>query len=110
MNIDLNTSELMLGNYNKEIYQRCKYSHCVIEIKNGFKENPFICYICFKLIQNDNKINPEIYIIWTENQQYRVFTNLYRSYLDKIFRRQNIKDKCGEISQETIANYWNSLI
>ena len=57
------TSELMLGNYNKQIYQKCKYYHCVIEIKNVFKENPFICNICFKLIQNKNKINPQIYII-----------------------------------------------
>ena len=59
----------MLGNYNKEIYQKCKYCHCVVEIKNSFKENPFIGNICFKLIQNDNKINPQIYIIWTENQK-----------------------------------------
>ena len=33
LNIDLNTSEFMLGNYNKEIYQKCKYCHCVIDKK-----------------------------------------------------------------------------
>ena len=103
------TSELMLGNYNKQIYQKCKYYHCVIEIKNFFKENPFICNICFKLIQNNNKTNPQIYIIQTENQKYRVFTSLYQFYLDKVFRGENIKDKCREISPETIANYLNSL-
>ena len=27
LNIDLNTSELMLGNYNKKFYQKCTYSH-----------------------------------------------------------------------------------
>ena len=32
LNIELNTSELMLGNYDQEIYQKCKYCHCVIEI------------------------------------------------------------------------------
>ena len=67
----------MLGNYNKEIYQKCTYGHCVIEIKKGFKENAFICNICYKLIQDDNKSNPEIHIIWTENQKYRIFTNFY---------------------------------
>ena len=77
LNIDLNTSELMLGNYNKEIYQKCKYCHCVIEIKKCLKENPFVFNVYFKLIQNDNEINPEIYIIWTKNQKYRVFTNPY---------------------------------
>ena len=60
LNIDLNTSEFMLGNYNKEIYQKCNYCHCVIEKENDFKENPFICNFCFKLIQNDNKINKNI--------------------------------------------------
>ena len=36
--------------------------------------------------------------------------NLYQSYLEKIFRGENIKDKCGEISLEIIANYLNSLM
>ena len=49
----------------------------------------------------------KIHIIWTNNQKYRGFTNLYRSFLDKIFNNENIKDKSGEISQETIANYLN---
>ena len=49
-----------------------------------------------------DKINPQIHAMWTENQKYRVFTNLYRSYVDRIFRHENIKDKFGEISQEVI--------
>ena len=40
LNIELNTSELMLGNYDKEIYQKCKYCHCVIEIKKVLKKMP----------------------------------------------------------------------
>ena len=79
----------------------------MIEIKKGVKENPFICNVCFKLIQNNDKSNPQIHIIWTENQKYRSY--IYRSFLDKVFRRENIKDKCGEISQGIIANYLNSL-
>ena len=34
LNIELKTSQLMLGNYNKEIYQSCNYCHQVNEIKN----------------------------------------------------------------------------
>ena len=108
LNIELNTSELMLGNYDKEIYQKCKYCHCVIEIKKSFKENVFICNVCFKLLQYHDKSNPQIHIVWTENQKYRVFFNLYRFSLDKLFRKVNIRDKCGEISEETIAVYLNS--
>ena len=107
LNTELNTSELMLGNYDKKIYQKYKYCHCVIQIKKGFKENAFICNVCFKLLQYHDKSNPQIHIIWTENQKYRSY--IYQSFLDKVFRRENIKDKCGKISQEIIANYLNSL-
>ena len=108
MNTDLKTSELMLGKYDKEVYQKCQYRHQVIEIKKGFKENAFICNMCFKLLLNEDKINPQIHIIWTENQKYRVFTNFHRSCLDRIFRYENIKEKYGEISQETINFHLNS--
>ena len=60
----MKTSKLMLGKYDKEVYQSCQYCHQVIEIKKGFKENALICNICFK-----DKINPQIHIIWTENQK-----------------------------------------
>ena len=43
LNTDLNSSELMLGKYDKEVYRKCQYCHCVIEIKKAFKENAFIC-------------------------------------------------------------------
>ena len=108
LNIDLNTSQLMLGNYNKEIYQGCTSYHCVIEIKKGFKENALICNICYKLIQNDNKSISKIHIIWTKNQKYRVFTNFYQSFLDKVFRKENMKDKCREILQKNIEKYLES--
>ena len=109
LNTDLKTSELMLGKYDKEVYQKCQYCHQVIEIKKGCKENAFICNMCFiKLLLNEDKINPQIHIIWTENQKYRVFTNFHRSFLDRIFRYENIKEKYGEISQETINFHLNS--
>ena len=108
MNTDLKTSELLLGKYNKKVYQKCQYCHQVIKIKKVFKENAFIRNMCFKLLLNEDKINPQIHIIWTENQKYRVFTNFHRSCLDRIFRYENIKEKYGEISQETINFHLNS--
>ena len=97
----------MLGQYNKEVYQSCQHFRCLIEIKKGFKEDPSVCNECFKLLQNQDRINPQIHIIWTENQKYGVFTNFHRSFWDKIFRMENIKSKCGEILQETIEIYLN---
>ena len=80
----------------------------MIEIKKAFKEDASICNMYFKFLQNQDKINPQIHIIWTENQKYRVFTNFHRSFLDNLFRKENIRDKSGEISQETIEIYLNS--
>ena len=108
-NTDLKTSELKLGKYDKEVYQSCRYCHQVIEIKKGFKEDPSICNMCFKLLQNVDKINHQIHVIWTEKQKYRVFTNFHCSYVDHIFRYENIKYKYGEISQETIDIHLNSF-
>ena len=108
LNIDLDTSKLMLSHYNKEVCRSCQHCRCVIEIKKGFKEDPSVCNECFKLLQNQDRINPQIHIIWTENQKYRVFTNFHRSFLDNIFRIKNIKSKCVEILQETIEIYLNS--
>ena len=66
--------------------------------------------MCFKLLQNEDKINRKIYVIWSENQKYRVFTNLHCSYLGRIFKYEDIKDKYGEISQETIDIHLNSFL
>ena len=108
LNIESNTSELMLDKSNKEVYERCRYCCCVTEIKKDLTENSFVCDACFKLLQNQYRIIPQVYIIWTENQKCRVFTNFHRSFLDNIFRMENIKSKCGEILQETIEIYVQS--
>ena len=108
LNTNLKTSELMLGKYNKEVYQKCQYCHQVTKIKKGFKENVFNCNMRFKLLQNVDEINPQIHVMWAENQKYRVFTNFHRSYVDRIFRYENIKDKYDEISHETIDIHLNS--
>ena len=64
--------------------------------------------MCLKLLKNQDRINPQIYIIWTDNQKYRVFTNFHRSFADRIFRYENIKYKFGEIAQEVIDNHLNA--
>ena len=66
--------------------------------------------MCLKLLDNNNETSSKIYIIWKDNLKFRVFSKLYRSFLEKIFRNENIKDKIGEIPKETIAMYLNSSI
>ena len=109
LNTDLKTSELMLGKYDKEVYQKCQYCHQVIEIKKGFKENAFICNMCFKLLQNWIKLIHKSTLYGQKTKNIGFFTNFHCSYVDRIFRYENIKDKYDEISQETIDIHLNSL-
>ena len=46
--------------------------------------------------------------MWTENQKYRVFSNFHHSFLDRLFRNENIKSKCGKINHEIIDNHLNA--
>ena len=110
LNTDLPTSKLMLGQYEKDIYQECSHCKCISEFGKAFTENEFICNMCLKLLEKNDETSSKIYIIWKDNLKFRVFSILYRSFLDKIFRNKNIKDKIGEISKETIAMYLNSSI
>ena len=63
-----------------------------------------------RLSENEDQDNPRIHIIWTENQNYRVFSNFYRAFLDRIFRHESIKNKRGKINNETIDKHINAHI
>ena len=62
------------------------------------------------LLENEDQDNPKIHIIWTENQKYRVFSNFYRAFLDRIFRCKIIKNKCCKIDNETTEKHTNAHI
>ena len=109
LNTELCSSELMPGKYNKKVYQKCKFCYCVIEIKKAFKEEEEdVCQKCLELLKNGDRINPQIYIIWTNNQKYRVFINFHRSFVDRVFRHENIKNKFGKIAHKVIDNHLNA--
>ena len=108
LNTELKT-EICLERYDKETYKKCGYCHQVIEIKKNFKEDTDTCDVCFKLLQKEDKINTFIHIIWKENTKYRVFSDLHRIYVDKIFRREPILGKSGSVSKEQIDIYMNAF-
>ena len=108
LNTELTTSDLMLRKFDKKVFQTCKFCHCTIEIKKAFTKEENIYDYCLKLLENEHKDNSQIYVIWTENQKYRVFTNFHHSFVDLIFRHEIIKNKTGQISQERIENHLNS--
>ena len=108
--INLSTSDLLLGKFDKKVFQDCRFCHYISEIKKAFTKNSYICDCCMALLENQDQDNPKIHIIWTENQKYRVFPNFYCDFLDCIFRHENIKNKCGKIDNETIERHINAHI
>ena len=80
LNIDLSTSDLLLGKFDREVFQDCRFCHCISEIKKTFTKNSYICDCCMALLENQDQGNPKIHIIWTENQKYRVFSNFYHGF------------------------------
>ena len=70
-----------------------------------------MCNECYKLLQMEDireVISPKIYIFYTENQEYRVCTNIDRYFAEAIFREENVKDRKGKVSKETLSIYLNS--
>ena len=98
---DLDIQRLRFGNYNKDLYRECEWCCCVFEIEKNFNENEFMCNECYELLQMEDireTISPKIYIFWRENQQYRVCTNICRSFAQSIFDKENVKSRKGKIS------------
>ena len=83
LNTELPTIQLMLEKYDKGVYQKCRYCCCVIEIKKAFNEEKDTCNMCMKLLKNQDRINPKIYIIWIDNQKgfYKLSSFICRSYI-----------------------------
>ena len=103
--------DIRFGKYNKDLYRECEWCYQVFEIEKAFKENAFMCNECYKLLQKEKireVISPKIYIIYNENQEYRICTNIDRYFAEYIFRKENIKDKAGTLSGETLSIYLNS--
>ena len=111
---ELSHSELEMGNYDKYLYQICRFCYRVFEIEKAFKESKDICKQCFKLLKMEDikdKISPKIYVFWNDNQEYRICTNIYHSFANSVFRKENIRDKEGKISKGKALNiYLNSSI
>ena len=40
-----------------------------------------------------------MHVIWKDNSQYRVFTNLWRSFAQKIMNKEDLIDKYGYINK-----------
>ena len=105
---ELCTSELMLRKFDDKTFQTYCFCHCTIEIKRAFTQGVNTCNYCLKLLENEDQDNPRIDIIWRENKKYGVFAKFHRSFVDRVFRYENIRDKSGKISQKIIEKHINA--
>ena len=71
----------MLRKFDEKVFQTSKFCQCTIEIKKAFTKEENICDYCLKILENEHKDNSQIYVIWTENKKYRVFTNFHRLWI-----------------------------
>ena len=55
LNIDLSTSDLLLGKFDKKVFQDCCFCHCISKIKKNFTKNSYICDCCMKLLENQDQ-------------------------------------------------------
>ena len=112
-NTNITDQNIRLGKYDNDTYRECKQCCQVSTIKIAFKENEFICNGCYKLLISENiseVISAKILLYRTENQLYRLCTNLDRYYAECIFDDKIVKDKEGSISKENIYKFLNSKI
>ena len=109
LNTELKTSQLYLERLDKDIYKKCNQCCQVFAIKKKLKKTTILAK-CFELLQKEDKYNPFIHIICKDNAKDSVFTVLHCPYTDYIFRHEPIRGKSGNISNDILDNYLNSLL
>ena len=110
LNTETDKLEMNLDQFNKDIFKECSYCQQVFAIKKFFERDKKICNVCVGLLEKEVKISPKIYMFWRNNTTYRVFKNLVHNYAERIFHREPIIDKSGQISREKVDIYLNHLL
>ena len=60
-------NDLRYSKYNEDIYRECEWCNQVFKIEIAFKENPFICCSCHKLLKSEDVrdiISPKIILYY----------------------------------------------
>ena len=101
---------MKLGHFDKDIFKNCSHCSQVFFIKKKIKMDEDTCNACVKLLEKDARIDPKIHVLWKDNAKYRVLSDLYRSYVDNIFRREKITEKIGQGSNDDLEKHLNVLL
>ena len=93
--IDTETDLPFIGaDIYSNIYQRCKKCCVLLYISKNFKKHQKVCNICCDMLDNERE-SGAIHFVWTENQKFRVFTNVYLQSARNLMEREQPKSVSG---------------
>ena len=91
---EITTADINLrySKYNKDIYRECEWCNQVFKIEIAFKENPFICCSCHKLLKSGDVkdiISPKIILYYTMQKiKYIEFVQIWIDIKQKQFLKK----------------------
>ena len=89
-------NDLRYSKYNEDIYQECEWSNQVFKIEIAFKENPFICCSCRKLLKSEDVrdiISPKIILYYIMQKiKYIEFVQIWIDIKQKQFLKKIKRD------------------
>ena len=96
--LDIETEKPHLERFiDKTFSKKCRLCCLLFIIAKNFKEDENTCKSCFKITSDIEKFG-RMHIIWKHNSQYRVFTNLWRSFAKEIMNKEDLIDKYGQMT------------
>ena len=63
-------------------------------INKNFKKHDSICDICYNML-DDDRDSGGLHIAWTENQKFRIFTNIYQYLAQRLMQIEQPKNIAG---------------
>ena len=84
------------GDVDSEISKKCCKCCVLFYIKRNLNKDKKICDICYDILADDHE-SGQIYIVWTDNQKFRVFTNLYWGCVQTLINKEKPEDRCGYV-------------
>ena len=77
-----------------ETSKTCKHCRILFYIKKNFKKHDSICDICYDML-DDDRDSGGLHIVWTENQKFRIFTNIYQYSAQRLMQIEQPKNIAG---------------
>ena len=89
-------NDLRYSKYNEDIYRECEWCNQVFKIEIAFKENPFICCSCHKLLKSEDVrdiISPKIILYYIMQKiKYIEFVQIWTDIKQKQFLKKIKRD------------------